>query len=194
MRRFTRTRTCALAKPRALLPSAAFTHNHSLSGSSRGFPPTKAHPWIAACRGFASARGNDEHGRKLREGVAGRRGLAGALGLVLAGIGMALLGSNPVRAHEKESSGVVFEVREGEEDADADAEVDVDDEEDEGYSSEKDPKSILATAASRPNFSDGSQFYIPPAIDSKMKVFSGNGNWHLANEISMHLGVQLGTE
>ena len=25
-----------------------------------------------------------------------------------------------------------------------------------------------------------------------MKIFSGNGNWHLANEISMHLGTQLG--
>eukprot|EP00924_Labyrinthula_sp_SR-Ha-C_P010248 snap_masked-scaffold_23-processed-gene-1.30-mRNA-1 protein AED:0.45 eAED:0.45 QI:0/0/0/1/1/1/2/0/410 len=41
-------------------------------------------------------------------------------------------------------------------------------------------------------FEDGSQFYIPPAEDSKMKVFSGNGNWYLANEISMHLGTQLG--
>jgi len=39
---------------------------------------------------------------------------------------------------------------------------------------------------------DGSQFYIPPSDTSKMKVFSGNGNWHLANEISMHLGTQLG--
>mmetsp|Transcript_5225 Transcript_5225/g.6949 ORF Transcript_5225/g.6949 Transcript_5225/m.6949 type:complete len:464 (-) Transcript_5225:149-1540(-) len=39
---------------------------------------------------------------------------------------------------------------------------------------------------------DGSQFYIPPSDTSKMKVFSGNGNWHLANEISMHLGTTLG--
>lgn len=42
---------------------------------------------------------------------------------------------------------------------------------------------------------DGSSFYIPPSAEEskiKMKIFSGNGNWHLANEISMHLGVQLG--
>jgi len=39
---------------------------------------------------------------------------------------------------------------------------------------------------------DGSRFYIPPANETKMKIFSGNGNWHLANEVSMHLGTQLG--
>lgn len=41
-------------------------------------------------------------------------------------------------------------------------------------------------------FEDGSEFYIPPAEIAEMKVFSGNANWYLANEISMHLGVQLG--
>jgi len=39
---------------------------------------------------------------------------------------------------------------------------------------------------------DGSRYYIPPAEESRMKIFSGNANWHLANEISMHLGTQLG--
>jgi hypothetical protein len=39
---------------------------------------------------------------------------------------------------------------------------------------------------------DGSRFYIPTSEDSKIKIFSGNGNWHLANEISMNLGTQLG--
>ena len=29
------------------------------------------------------------------------------------------------------------------------------------------------------SFVDGSQFYIPPAEGSNMKVFSGNGNWYL---------------
>ncbi|GBG24956.1 Ribose-phosphate pyrophosphokinase [Hondaea fermentalgiana] len=41
-------------------------------------------------------------------------------------------------------------------------------------------------------FEDGAKFYIPPAEESKFKIFSGNGNWYLANEVSMHLGVQLG--
>ena len=35
-------------------------------------------------------------------------------------------------------------------------------------------------------------FYIPPADDSKLKIFTGNGNRNLANQIAMHLGVQLG--
>lgn len=39
---------------------------------------------------------------------------------------------------------------------------------------------------------DGSQFYVPPGETSDMKIFSGNANWYLANEISTHLGVQLG--
>jgi hypothetical protein len=39
---------------------------------------------------------------------------------------------------------------------------------------------------------DGARFYIPTSEDSKIKIFSGNGNWHLANEISMNLGTQLG--
>lgn len=38
----------------------------------------------------------------------------------------------------------------------------------------------------------GIKFYIPPAEESKVQIFSGNGNWYLANEVSMHLGVQLG--
>ena len=35
-------------------------------------------------------------------------------------------------------------------------------------------------------------FYIPTSDDSKIKIFTGNGNLTLANQISMHLGVQLG--
>lgn len=108
----------------------------------------------------------------------------GALGVALAAVGMAVFGSNTVRAEEADRSDVVYEAVE--------EEIEVDDEDDEVYSLEKDPKSIIPGDAGKPNYSDGSQFYIPPAIDSKMKVFSGNGNWHLANEISMHLGVQLG--
>lgn len=51
---------------------------------------------------------------------------------------------------------------------------------------------IAKTKTNLRNYEDGSQFYIPPADISEMKVFSGNANWYLANEISMHLGVQIG--